>query len=716
MSLPAHAPPTVAGGFCTLIVEPGFPTTRGPLDLSQLNPSQKRAVLCVDGPVLVLAGAGSGKTRVITHRIVHLMEQGVAADHIVAVSFTNKAADEMRERVASMIGRKAAAALNMATFHSLGAQMLREDPTGFGLPSARFSILDQGDIMGMVRGLLREHGHHGGGGDRRYDIPGIVQRISLWKNAFVTPATVEREIVDEYDVVAASIYGPYEDRLRTLGAVDFDDLVCLVAHHLRDDDAQRARWRTRFSHMMVDEYQDTNDAQFEFLRQLVGPPHNLCVVGDDDQAIYGWRGAKVENILQFDREFPTVEIIKLEENYRCRAPIVACANAVVLHNQTRRAKSLINTRPGGPPVTVVVAHDSHQESAWVGKTIRKMVYDQGVNPGDIAVLYRSAQQGKPIEEELQQHGVRYQVLGGQSTYDKKEFKDALAYLKALVRPRDDLAIRRALETPPRGIGRVTMDRLHHYAQEHHISLLEAVHRASHISDLPSRSAAALQRFSELIRHAQTRAHARNDVSDALRSLMENVGLRDHVRRETGSDAATEARMGAVSGLIHGVGKFQRRALDAGKKPKWSDYLGTLEKNRDRNEDRERNHQTILTTLHSAKGLEWDYVFIIGVEEGTMPHRRVAAPRVSDAISGDIEEERRLFYVGMTRAREQLWISRSKHRIDRGRELERHPSRFLEELPQDSTTVYDISTEEELSSDAIGDMAAAFLSQIAPAVE
>ncbi len=691
------------------------------MDLGHLNPSQRTAVECIDGPLLVLAGAGSGKTRVITHRVQNLIELGVPPDRIVGLTFTNKAAGEMRERLAGMVGKQIASDVLLATFHSLGARMLRMDPDGFGLPSARFSILDQGDVFGIVRSLMREFGHHGAGGDRRFDIPAITQRISLWKNAFVPfeRDAAEAQIIDEYDVIAASIYPGYEDRLRALGAVDFDDLVCLVARTLRDDPEVRDRWQNRFDYLMVDEYQDTNDAQLAFLRQLSRAPYNLCVVGDDDQAIYGWRGAKVENILRFDQMFPKTTVVKLEENYRCRAPILHCANEVVANNKTRHDKTLIATRGGGALVQMVVAADGPQESQWVGKKIRALVADEGVSPNDIAVLYRSSLQAKSIEEELQQHGIPYRVLGGQSVYDKKEVKDAMAYLKTLLTPRDELAVRRALETPPRGIGKVTMGRLSQYAKDNKISMLEAVHRAEQVEGVPGRAQESLGRFSELIRTAQVKAREHGDAAAALGYVLETVNFQDHVRKEIGSEEAAEHRLKGVDWLKGSIGRYEARMRNQDKKPRWSEYFGMMALDQS-NDDKEKKEaeaklkgQVSLATLHSCKGLEWDYVFIIGIEEGVLPHRRVSTPRASDAIAGDVEEERRLFYVGITRARDQLWLCRSNHRVDRGKTVPRDPSRFIEELPDDGIETYDISDEEELSSDAIGDMAAAFLSQIKP---
>jgi DNA helicase-2/ATP-dependent DNA helicase PcrA len=686
------------------------------MDLSRLNPSQRAAVEATEGPLCVLAGAGSGKTRVITHRIAYMLELGVPPERIVAVTFTNKAAAEMRDRIATMVGRKVAAQIVLGTFHALGAQMMREDPEGFDLDSTRFTILDQGDVFGIVRGLLREHGHHGID-DRRFDVPAVAQRLSLWKNEFVENDTLERVVVDEYDVIAASIYAAYDDRLRSLGAVDFDDLVCRIAMRLRDVDRVRERWRGHVDYLLVDEYQDTNTAQFEMLRQLCGPPHNICVVGDDDQAIYGWRGAKIENILRFPSIFPGTRVVKLEENYRSRPAILECANAVVRNNKARNDKRLVAVKRGGDPVQLVVAPDGAQEAQWIGRRIRKLIVEDRTSADEIAVLYRSALQARAVEEELQGHGIRYRVLGGQSVYDKKEVKDALAYLKTIVAPRDELALRRALETPPRGIGRQSLELLKRHAAANGGQLVDAVHDAAKVPGLPARAVNALVGFSSMVRAAQAEARTQGSAV-ALRNVLDHIGFKDHVRKEIGSDTATEHRLAGVEWLLGSVDRYEARNRDKGKRPRWNEYFGTLTldpSGSDAQKDVETQQQgeVTLATLHSAKGLEWDHVFLIGLEEGSMPHRRVDTPRKSDAIAGDLEEERRLFYVGITRAREQLWLTRGAARLDRGRELPRMPSRFIEELPAEHVRVYEISKEEELSSDAIGAMADAFLSLIKP---
>ncbi len=686
------------------------------LDLSGLNPDQRMAVLTTEGPLLVLAGAGSGKTRVITHRVVYLLERGVDPGNIVALSFTNKAADEMRERLHKMVG-KTADALVLGTFHSVGAAMMREQPDHFGVPK-RFGILDQGDVYGIVRGALRDVGLHGGGGeDRRFDLGAIVQRISLWKNDFVSPEQARaRSHETEYDEAAAAVYGPYEERLQALGAVDFDDLICRVARALAAKDDARAFWQSRFHYLMVDEYQDTNRAQLEVVRHLAGERENLCVVGDDDQAIYGWRGAKVANILGFDMYFPRAKTIKLEQNYRSYAPICRCANAVIARNTSRHEKQLVPQRRGGDKVHHVVAPDGDQETRWIGRTIWRELKEKGTRPEDIAVLYRSARQCDAVEALLQEHGLSYRVLGGQAFYDKKQVKDALAYLKVMISPSDDLATRRALDVPSRGIGLKTLEHLGEYARPRGLSLAEAIHRSDEIADLPSRAVPGLRAFSTAIKRAQAHFYSSGSAVAPLRGLLEGVGMREHVFKEAGSEAAGTTRWDGVVWLFDALTRFEQRARGKGVQPRYADFFAVMNSNKDNSKDEEDGDEAArgkitLSTLHSAKGLEWPLVFLIGCEEGTMPHKRVSSPRISDAIAGDIEEERRLFYVGITRARDRLYITRAATRLQRGAEVPQKPSRFLEDLPEAETKVYDIAREERLSADNIASMAESFLARL-----
>ena len=690
------------------------------MDLSSLNPAQREAVLHTRGPLLVLAGAGSGKTRVITHRIAYLLDQGVEPGQIVALSFTNKAADEMRERIAKLVGKQRADGLVLGTFHSVGAWMMREDPQGFDIPK-RFQILDQGDVYGIVRSLLREHGYHGPASKRRFDLGAVVQRISLWKNDFKTTDEVKRIVSsNDYDDIAAELYDSYEDRLRSLACVDFDDLVCRIASRLQEDPMTKTRWQQRFRYLLVDEYQDTNTAQFQMLLELLGPERNLCVVGDDDQAIYGWRGAKVSNILGFDVYFRDARVVKLEANYRSVPPITTCANAVIANNSSRHDKQLVPHRRGGEKVQLVVTRDGPMESKWVADKILELINERRVPGQEIAVLYRSTRQARTIEQNLQEHGIAFRVLGGQPFYDKKEVKDVTAYLKLLVMPSDEIAVRRALDTPAKGIGRKTVERLAMWASSHDKRLIDAVHHVGEIEGVGGRQQHAIERFSQQIKYAQGQAHV-SSVADALRNLLGEIRLRDDVLKDTGSGKATQARWDSVEFLLNSVGKFEQRAWDQkgsaknpSGQPKWREYLGNLDLKK-KDDDEESTGLVTLSTFHSAKGLEWGAVFIIGVEEGILPHKRSEAPRLSDAIAGDIEEERRLFYVGITRARDRLWLTRAATRVDRGRELEVLPSRFLEELPGEDSGVieqYDVREQEKLTSETMEELAGAFLNQLA----
>ncbi len=663
------------------------------MDLSHLNPSQRRAVETIQGPLLVLAGAGSGKTRVITHRIAHILQLGIPPDEIVALSFTNKAAGEMGERLQHMVGSSVTKSLVLSTFHSLGVRMMRERPDDFGVPK-RFTILDQGDVYGVVRSILRESGIHGVGQDRRFDLGAIVQRISLWKNEFLDQEDVAERAKwgSEYDEVAAEIYTDYASRLQALGAVDFDDLVVRVAATLAENEAARAYWQARFSYLIVDESQDTTTAHFQLLRWLLDEQQNLCVVGDDDQAIYGWRGAKVANILGFDMMFPKAQVIKLQENYRSRAPICDVANAVISHNEARYDKALVPTRGPGDAVQLAVCDDLAHEATFVCRTIWSLIKDELVPGSEIAVLYRSSRQARLIEEGLQDNNLEYRVLGGQAFYDKKDVKDVLAYLKVLVTPHDDIALRRALDVPSRGVGLKTLQRLERYARAHGKRLIDAVHNASDIPEISGRPKAALAQFSALIMHANRRARASRSVAEALRELLEEIGLREHILRETGSHESTKHRWMGIEWLLGSVKRFEQRAMQAGK-GNWIEYISnlTLDKRETEEEgDGARQRGKIsLATMHSAKGLEWSRVFVIGCDEGTIPHARVEAARASDAIEGDIEEERRLFYVAVTRARDKLWICRSKQKSERGRVQDNTASRFLSEIPDDALEPLDL---------------------------
>jgi ATP-dependent DNA helicase Rep len=666
----------------------------------RLNGPQREAVEHDGGPLLVLAGAGSGKTRVITHRIARLIEQGVPARAIVALTFTNKAAGEMRERVdASFAARRAsgaapsaAAAATICTFHAFGLMVLGREREAVG---GRFTIFDQGDQTALVKQLLRD-----AGADRAYDAAAVLARISAAKNAFVSAAEMPDRDGDAYDEIAKELLPRYQAALKRYRAFDFDDLVCEVASLWRDRADVRARWQNEYLYVLVDEYQDTNRAQLEMLRLLCGERRNVCAVGDDDQAIYGWRGADVRNILDFETHFPGARVIKLEQNYRSRTPILAVANAVIARRtDSKWRKVLFTERAGGAAVRVVVAATPEAEAAWIGREVRRLVRDEGCRARDVAVLYRSNGQSRLLEEALREQGVAHRVVGGAQFFERKEVKDTLAYLKLALNPFDEIALRRVVNYPPRGIGETTLERLVAHAYASGWSLWQAVDRAEAIDGLPSSARDGCRALAKIV--AEARKGLRADgrpPSEVTRTICERVGLRAEL--EAGSPAVDVAakRWANVEGLLKTLGRREERGAMAG----GSDALDglaaflqmlTLDVERDAEDP---GDVVTLSTLHGSKGLEYGAVFLVGCEEGYLPHARTLDPRATDVVdragvagqsgpdsgAADIEEERRLFYVGVTRAKESLVLSRARSRVLRGKAVPRTPSRFLLDVPSE----------------------------------
>jgi len=653
-----------------------------------LNPAQARAVGHQNGPLLVLAGAGSGKTRVITHRIARLLENGVPAKAIVALTFTNKAAGEMRERVATQLGprgKTTANTLTISTFHAFGLGVLTREKSALG---GVFTIFDQGDALGVVKDILRKID-----AGKPFDAAAVLTRISNAKNGFVTPEQYEEHEGDAYDEIAKEAYPLYVEALRSYRAYDFDDLVCEVARLWTDRPEMRDRWQERYRYVLVDEYQDTNRAQLELLRLLAGGHQNLCVVGDDDQSIYGWRGADVRNILEFEEHFPGAEVVKLEQNYRSRAPILAVANAVIAKRiDTKYPKVLFTERDGGDKVQLVVAPGPDIEASWVAREIKRRIQDDHKRPSEIAVLYRSNGQSKSIEEALREQGVPHRVVGGQQFFERKEVKDILSYMKLVLNPADEISLRRIINYPARGIGGTSVERLALQATARGWTFWQAVERADAVDEI---SAAASDGCKELTRIVEeTRANlAIMPPSAAVRALCDRIGLRADLDVGSPSPKAASKRWGNVEGLL---ASFTRREAKEPGKPSaaWlAAFLHAL--TLDTSEEAgEPGELVTLSTLHGSKGLEFDVVFLVGCEEGFLPHARTLEVRATDASTqkagdgtvvgnvADIEEERRLFYVGVTRARESLILSRCKHRVLRGKPTPRTPSRFLSDIPAD----------------------------------
>ncbi len=682
-----------------------------------LNEAQRAAVIHGSGPMLVLAGAGSGKTRVITHRIARMLALGVPASTILAVTFTNKAAEEMHERIVGLVGKTAAQGLTVCTFHAFGLSLLQRESRYLGFGGG-FAIFDQSDTHGAIREILRTlevydgrakpSGGRDTGGTRRLDAGSIAQRISLAKNAFETPETMpDGGDLDGdaaiYQQVGKLVFPKYLAALRAFHALDFDDLICEPVRLLTQFAELRERWQRKFRFILVDEYQDTNKVQLELLRALAGDPPggpNLTVVGDDDQSIYAWRGADVRNILSFDEQFTGAKLVTLEQNYRSRQPVLSAANAVIAAMPAKKFKKhLFTERAGGDPIQLVACALPEVEASFVGAEIERLIRD-GRDPGEIAVMYRSNNQAAAIEEALRERNVAYTLIGGQAFFDRKEVKDLLSYLRLAVHPNDEIALRRIINYPARGVGEVALARLEAWAISHDQSLLRAVQRAGDIEGLTTSARAGCAALAEVLSEAGTGLRTNRSPAAVARKLAESIGLDADLRASTPTSAAADKRWANVEGLFRSLERWQRRLEesagddDAARTPSFAELLHRLTLRFSEEED--ANARTVtLTTLHGAKGLEYDVVFLIGLEEGILPHKRSVDPRANDVVEfrtddagtavvvdDAVDEERRLFYVGVTRAKERLYLCRARARVARGGPQYRVPSRFLADIPRE----------------------------------
>ena len=637
--------------------EPTGPAAMNLLD--NLNPQQREAVLATEGPLLILAGAGTGKTRVITYRIAYLIDQGTPPNAILAVTFTNKAADQMRDRVRTLL-ESAGNSLgepSISTFHSFCGRLLRREATRLGLPR-NFAIYDADDQQAALKLSLSAIGIEDPGETPR----ALLERISFAKNNAITPEEALAKAYDQPGRTAARAYKAYEETLRRAGALDFDDLLLKAAEVLRRFDDARATWQQRFRFLHVDEYQDTNRVQYDLLRLLAGPRPNLCVVGDEDQSIYRWRGADVGNILRFTEDFPGSRILRIEQNYRSHQKILDAAGAVVAHNQKRIGKQLEATRGKGANLVFFEARDAKAEADYVAAQVARLqLIDSATH---IAVLYRTNAQSRSFEEAFRGRGIRYRLLGGFSFYERAEVKDVLAYVRLAMFPDDDVAVLRVLNTPPRGIGKVTIDALRSVAREKGSSLWDAL--ASTLEAGGSRALAPLRGFRELIEELQQKQESLSPVA-FLQAVLDDTGYLDMLReRDTEEDIA---RLENLRELVNALAEGAERGETL------EDFLDRAALVSDADNFDDRAPVTLLT-LHTAKGLEFDHVFLTGLEEGTFPHSRT----LNDP--DQIEEERRLCYVGMTRARDTLTLTRAVYRRIYGSERLQAstPSRFLLEVP------------------------------------
>jgi superfamily I DNA/RNA helicase len=671
-----------------------------------LNASQRAAVDHGTGPVLVLAGAGSGKTRVITMRIARLLAEGIRPEQILAVSFTNKAAEEMRERMVPLVGHQASEKLMLSTFHSFGVRFLQEENRLLGY-DGRFVIFDQADTTGLVREIMRQA--RTSESTRKLDTMAILSRISLWKNELKAPEDIP-ETDFEYDAVAREVYPKYEQGLRNMHAVDFDDLVVLPVRLLEKHPHVREKWQRRFRHILIDEFQDTNGAQLKTLLLLANELGNVCVVGDDDQSIYGWRGADVRNILEFEQYFPGAKMIKLEDNYRSRAAVLDVANAAIANSQHKRhQKTLRAARGHGDKVRMVVCDDPGHEARYVVEEIKDLHQDR-LAYRDMAILYRSNLQARLIEEELRAAGVPYRLFGGTQFFDRKEVKDAAAYLRVAVNPLDDISLRRIINYPPRGIGDTTIERIDRMRLARGIPFWEAVQRAEDMTDVPENARRSIRKLTDMLAKMRGRFEEGRDLAQGAKELFEGVGLHEALV-ESSQDAVGARRWENIQFLLRSIERYEARPGD--EKPSLAQFLARITLKRDEKDEDEsaEPNQVTLSTLHGSKGLEFHTVFLIGVVEGQLPHSRTTDPKVTEAAPTDVDEERRLFYVGVTRARDRLYISHFKRRMLRGQVAQAAPSRFLEGLPKDATEPYARVNRPSLDTSEVADLADQLLAKL-----
>ena len=635
--------------------------------LAGLNPQQREAVQHVDGPLLLLAGAGSGKTRVITHRIAHLIEvHHIPGPAVLAVTFTNKAADEMRQRVTSLLSDATTAKTPLlSTFHSFCVRVLRRD--GGSLADIRpgftrqFTIYDDDDQLALIKSIYKQLGLD----EKFMQYRAALSRISHGKSHNETPQDWLHAATDPKLTRLAKMYEVYEHRLRQANALDFDDLLLETVRLLRHDDALRTLYNRRYEFVMIDEYQDTNRSQYDLMRLLTETRHNVCVVGDEDQSIYGWRGADIRNILDFERDYPNAVVIRLEQNYRSTKNILEAASAVVANNKERKGKWLWTDSTAGAKIGYYEAPDGENEALYIADTIEKLL---ARNPQErVAVLYRTNFQSRQIEEALRRYGRKYLVIGGFSFYQRAEVKDLLAYLKVLLSPHDSVSLLRIINTPARGIGKGTIDQIERYALEQGLSVWNALAKMSEARVFAARAEAAIKFFVNLINNL-TEIATTKPVHETLREILAATGYEDMLKGDNSPDA--ESRLANLEELVNAAAEAAERGETA------SEFLDHAALVSDADAVDERAPVSLLT-IHNAKGLEFANVFIAGLEEGIFPHSRSLSS--SEAA---MEEERRLCYVGMTRAEKRLYLTWARYRRRFGGSLPEIclPSRFLNEVP------------------------------------
>lgn len=646
-------------------------------NINSLNRAQRKAVETIHGPVLILAGAGTGKTRTVTCRIAHMIEKGIPASSILAVTFTNKAANEMNERVAGMLSKKQAKGVTISTFHSLCVRILREDCSLLGYKE-NFSIFTGSDQNEILRKLIIRHG----GRTEKIEPRDVLSELGKMKNKGGTTAMIGDEFI-------AGIAQQYLRDLKAQNAMDFDDLLVLAEKLLRENAVVREKWRSKFRYITVDEFQDTNSLQMSLLNQLVGIEKNVCVVGDDDQSIYGWRGADISNILEFERFFPDPTIIKLEENYRCTKPILDAANSLIKHNAGRREKQLITNKTGGDPVRVVCMPGDLEEAEFIVDEIHEERRKSTRAWEDFAILFRANTQSRIIEQALRDQRVPYRMVGAQSFFDKAEVKDIISYLSIMVNPSADLHLLRVINCPPRGIGEKTIVLATDWSRDHHESVWDALKDEKFTDLLSKKAQTAILEFVAMIEQYRDKFQDEDEnMARVLREFLDEIGYDDYVRRYCKTEAESDKRLGTIGEVVGTLRAFSQ----PGKNLRQFIENITLD-NKDNDDDVEKKSGVCLITLHAAKGLEFPIVYLVGMEQGILPHKR-------SLEDGNCDEERRLLYVGITRARQKLTLTYCGSRIRYGEKVLCEHSSFLNEIPEDQLVWenYEEMMTEEVSED------------------
>ena len=632
--------------------------------LANLNPQQQAAVEHINGPMLILAGAGSGKTKVLTCRIAHLLELGVSPYKILAITFTNKAAKEMRDRVDAMVG-PAAKDVWLYTFHAFCARFLRREIEVLGTHKSNFAIYDAADQKNLLKSILKDMNLD----EKRFPPAALQNAISNAKNQMQNASAFAKLAGDFFEQKAAEVYELYEKRLLANNAMDFDDLLMLTVKILAEFPEVREKYQQRFSYIMIDEYQDTNRTQYLLTRFLAGDEGNLCVVGDADQSIYGWRGADIRNILDFEKDYPKAKLLKLEQNYRSTMVILDAANAVIENNTGRKPKKLWTKNPTGAAITYYNAMDERDEARFVVEQAQMLIRNGRFSYGDMAVLYRTNTQSRVFEEILIKSGISYSMVGGVKFYDRKEIRDVMAYLKLLYNPYDTLSLQRIINVPKRGIGQATINKLQDYANAQGISLFEVITNAAAVPGLSPRFIAKLEEMSSLIFDLIAEVDT-FPVEQLIDDVIHKTGYLEELQAER--TPQSDSRAENLQELISVAQDFLK---DEGDEKTLARFLEHVALVSDMDDAQLDNDKFTLMTLHSAKGLEFPVVFLAGMEEGLFPHSR------SLMDDEQMEEERRLCYVGITRAKQILYLTSAKTRTIYGQTNYSAPSRFLEEIPE-----------------------------------